>query len=145
MSDLQNARTGRPAHLSQEAVACLEALAREGLGDKLSLGGALGLLHYLDYRPTFDVDAWWEPATTEDERRRVLDVIQGVLATMGQVRVRAWGDVVSVELCARGASFLASRLPNEAPACIRLLSPPGSMFFLTAWMILAGQQDGGSG
>jgi len=102
MASPLKARTERPSHLSQEAVACLEALAREGLGNRLSLGGALGLLHYLDYRPTFDVDAWWEPTTTEDERRRVIDVIQGVLAMMGQVRVRAWGDIVSVELLREG-------------------------------------------
>jgi hypothetical protein len=29
---------------------------------------ALGLLHYLDYRPTHDVDAWWVPEATSDGR-----------------------------------------------------------------------------
>ncbi len=43
----------RPAHLSPYAEACLQALARQGWGDKLSLGGGVGLLHYLEYRPTF--------------------------------------------------------------------------------------------
>jgi hypothetical protein len=33
------------------AEACLQALASQELGDKISLGGAFGLLHYLDYRP----------------------------------------------------------------------------------------------
>lgn len=47
----------RPTHLSDYARTCLQALARRGWGDKLSLGGGLGLLHYLDYRPTYDVDA----------------------------------------------------------------------------------------
>jgi hypothetical protein len=47
----------RPTHLPAYASICLQALATGGLGDKLSIGGALGLLHYLDYRPTSDVDA----------------------------------------------------------------------------------------
>lgn len=48
----------RPTHLSEYAVLCLQTLAAQGLGEKISLGGALGLLHYLDYRDTHDVDAW---------------------------------------------------------------------------------------
>jgi hypothetical protein len=49
----------RPTQLSKYAEATLEALAAAGLGHKLSLGGALGLQHYLEYRFTHDVDAWW--------------------------------------------------------------------------------------
>ncbi|MCB0079836.1 MAG: nucleotidyl transferase AbiEii/AbiGii toxin family protein, partial [Caldilineaceae bacterium] len=67
-------------------------------GDKISLGGAFALLHYLDYRSTYDVDAWWQQATTPQERRQVIDVIQHVLGQFGQVRQRTWGDVVSIEL-----------------------------------------------
>ena len=52
-------RPRRPTHLPDYAEACLQALADHGMGKKISLGGALGLLHYLDYRPTHDVDAWW--------------------------------------------------------------------------------------
>jgi hypothetical protein len=68
------------------------------LGDKLSLGGAFGLLHYLDYRPTHDVDAWWLVETTPTEQEAVLTVIEETLAQFGQVKRRAWGDVVSIEL-----------------------------------------------
>ncbi|MBU0491229.1 MAG: hypothetical protein KKA73_19860 [Chloroflexi bacterium] len=64
----------------------------------MSLGGALGLLHYLDYRSTHDVDAWWEPTATAQERLRVIEVIETTLQPFGQVRTRAWGDVSSVEL-----------------------------------------------
>jgi hypothetical protein len=76
----------------------MEALSMQGLGDQLSLGGALGLLHYLDYRPTHDVDAWWAQGTTEDERRAVIQVIENALQPWGEVRTRRWGDVVSIEL-----------------------------------------------
>jgi len=41
--------------------ACLNALADQGLGVAISVGGGIGLLHYLDYRTTHDVDAQLEP------------------------------------------------------------------------------------
>jgi len=88
--------------VSNYAEACLQALAASGLGDKLSLGGAFGLLHYLDYRPTHDVDAWWVSSATEKDRRRVVEVIEEAFRPFGQVRRRAWGDVVSVELVGEG-------------------------------------------
>lgn len=92
----------RPTHISEYAVICLRALAAQGLGDRLSLGGAFGLLHYLDYRPTHDVDAWWEPSATENDRRRVIEVVEGALRPFGPVQRRTWGDVVSVELVHEG-------------------------------------------
>lgn len=88
----------RPKHLSRYADVCLEALSSQGLGDRISLGGALGLLHYLDYRPTHDVDAWWVPSATTAEQEQVIQVLKTTLQAFGQVRDRAWGDVVSVEL-----------------------------------------------
>jgi predicted nucleotidyltransferase component of viral defense system len=62
------------------------------------LGGALGLLHYLDYRSTHDADAWWDASATTEDRQQVIQLIEATLASFGQVRRRAWGDVVSVEL-----------------------------------------------
>jgi len=55
-------------------------------------------MHYLEYRETHDVDAWWlDTATTEDERT-VIETLEAVLSRTGTVRIRRWGDVVSVEL-----------------------------------------------
>ena len=88
----------RPEHLSSYAEACLQALSSNGLGDRISLGGALGLLHYLDYRPTHDADAWWDTSITDGERQLVIQVIETTLQSFGQVSIRSWGDVVSVEL-----------------------------------------------
>jgi hypothetical protein len=47
-------RPARPANLSAHAEKILAALGESGLGHKLSLGGALGLQHYLDFRTTHD-------------------------------------------------------------------------------------------
>jgi hypothetical protein len=88
----------RPRNIPVYADLCLKAISDAGLGDRISLGGAFGLLHYLDYRPTFDVDAWWVPSATTDEQRLVSAAIEQALAPYGEVRTRTWGDVISVEL-----------------------------------------------
>jgi len=85
-------------NISEYAKFTLERIATHRLGDKLSLGGAFGLLHYLDYRPTHDVDAWWLAKTTPAEQEAVLTVIEETLEQFGQVKRRTWGDVVSIEL-----------------------------------------------
>ena len=52
MNDQRRPARARPTHLSAYADICLQALAAAGLGSTISLGGATGLLYYLDYRPT---------------------------------------------------------------------------------------------
>jgi len=97
VSDSNLGKPSRPAYVSDYADACLQALAAQGLGDRISLGGAFGLLHYLDYRPTHDVVAWWVSSATQKDRCRVVKVVEAALRPFGQIRRRAWGDVVSVE------------------------------------------------
>lgn len=88
----------RPTHIPDYADVCLQALADANLGDKISLGGAFALLHYLDYRATYDVDAWWHLSTTSSEKQRVIETIEQALSSYGQVRRRSFGDVTSLEL-----------------------------------------------
>lgn len=104
----------RPSGLSDHAVRTLEALAAEGLGHKFSLGGALGLLHYLDYRSTHDVDAWWSPAASEEDRKRVLETIEAALQPFGEVRTRAWGEVVSIELRTSGKTVFSFQIASRS-------------------------------
>lgn len=98
MEDSRFMEPHRPTNIPVYAEACLQALVDHRLNDKISLGGAFGLLHYLDYRPTHDVDAWWESSATTDDKNQVVEVIEAALSAYGQARQRAWGDVVSVEL-----------------------------------------------
>lgn len=88
----------RPSNVPDHADICLKAISEANLGDRISLGGAFGLLHYLDYRATYDVDAWWVSAATVQERQQVIEAVTNALAPLGEVRTRAWGDVVSIEL-----------------------------------------------
>jgi hypothetical protein len=87
-----------PAQISEYAEKSLQALAREALGHKISLGGALGLQHYHEYRTTHDVDAWWDDSASAEDKARVLAVIEETLRTWGEVRIRRWGEVVSLDL-----------------------------------------------
>jgi len=102
------------------AEVCLRALVREGLGESISIGGALGLLYYLDYRATRDVDAWWIEAIGAENRHRVIEVIQTTLAQIGEVRIRAWGDVVSIELRQAGQTIFSFQLARRSAQ----LEPP---------------------
>ncbi len=76
----------------------MSAISSSNLGKVVSLGRAFGLLHYLDHRPTHDVDAWWLEGTTSAQREQLLSLIASVLEIHGEVRIREWGDVSSVEL-----------------------------------------------
>ena len=88
----------KPKHIPSYAEACLTALASQGFGAMLSLGGAFGLAYYLDYRQTHDVDAWWAPSAGEEKRRSVVALLEQTLARFGSVRTRSWGDVTSIDL-----------------------------------------------
>ena len=97
----------KPAAMSPHAEVCLRALADAGLGQVVSIGGALGLLHYLDYRSTHDVDAWWTAAATGEARQRVLSIVTEALRPFGRVEQRQWGDVTSVELVEGGRTVFS--------------------------------------
>lgn len=107
-------RPQRPSHMSEYTEPCLQALVARGLADAISLGGALGLLHYLDYRPTRDVDAWWAEAATAETRQQVVRVLEETLGRCGQVRTRAWGDVAAVELQVEGQTVFAFQIAHRS-------------------------------
>ena len=104
----------RPSQLSVYAEKTLRALSEEGLGHKISLGGALGLQHYLEYRLTHDVDAWWSPAATSDDQNRVIRAIETALQPWGEVHTRRWGEVVSVELKVSGKTVFSFQIALRA-------------------------------
>lgn len=104
----------RPTHLPAFSERCLQALVEHGLAEKISLGGALGLLHYLDYRDTHDVDAWWADTATASEQQQVLHVLENVLSQVGEVKTRTWGDVASVELQQAGKTVFSFQIARRS-------------------------------
>lgn len=113
----------RPSHLSEYAEKTLAALAAAGLGHAISVGGALGLLHYLDYRATHDVDAWWTPTAPPEDRERVLATVEAALRPWGEVRSRKWGEVVSLELKKEGKTVFSFQIASRSAQ----LQPPTTL------------------
>jgi len=74
----------------------------------------LGLFHYLDYRPTHDVDAWWSEWVTEEQKRTVLQLLETTLSAFGNVRVRSWGDVDSIELSQEGKTVFGFQVAHRS-------------------------------
>jgi len=111
---MKNIQPQQPSHLSPYARACLDALVKANLADRISLGGALGLFHYLDYRPTHDVDAWWSEWVTEEQKRAVLRLLETTLSAFGNVRVRSWGDVDSIELSQDGKTVFSFQVARRS-------------------------------
>ena len=106
------------------------ALVQQGLENGISIGGALGLLHYLDYRPTHDVDAWWTDSATTEERQSVIELIETTLKPFGETRVRNWGDVTSVELSQKGRTVFAFQVAHRSVQ----LAPPVLAGWSPIWL-----------
>ena len=111
---MNNIQPHQPSHLSPFALACLNALVKSNLAGCVSLGGALGLFHYLDYRSTHDVDAWWSDSVTEAQRLAVVQMLETTLSAFGSVRVRSWGDVDSVELHQGGKTVFGFQVARRS-------------------------------
>jgi len=104
----------RPIALSQYAEVTLRAVSDAGLGQKLSLGGALGLQHYLEYRSTHDVDAWWHPSATSGEREKIFQVVEETLRPFGPTRRRQWKEVSSLDLLLEGKVVFSFQVADRS-------------------------------
>jgi hypothetical protein len=100
----------RPREVDPVADACLRALAQHPAGAKISIGGGFGLAHYHEFRPTHDVDAWWEAAASESDKNAVMQIIQRTLEEHGDVFERRHGDVISIELRRQGKTVFAFQI-----------------------------------
>jgi hypothetical protein len=88
----------KPEHTDPFAEAFLRRLGSRPEAAEFVLGGYFALKHYLDYRETGDIDAWWlsrlEPAALDAARAAFADTA----AEFGYaVRERAWAETVSLE------------------------------------------------
>ncbi len=91
----------------------MKALASAGLGQVISIGGAFGLLNYLDQRPTHDVVAWWSAGATAAQRPQAVELISKVLADLGDMSIREWGDVCSLELRRIGRTVFSFQIADR--------------------------------
>lgn len=102
-----------PEDLPPVALAVLDALrATEGaqpvVGASLVIGGGVGLKHYLNLRPTHDLDLWWTREPESSDRRALEAVVAAVAKEHGyMLRHQSHGDVTSI-------AFVREADPDEA-------------------------------
>jgi hypothetical protein len=88
-----------PSHLGTHAREVLEFLGGHEAAAEIVIGGGVALAHYIDYRDTFDLDAWWAVAPTEPANALLDEAMQTVATRHGMECVRrSWGETVSLEI-----------------------------------------------
>jgi Nucleotidyl transferase AbiEii toxin, Type IV TA system len=88
----------KPQHLAPFAAAFLQRLQDRPEAEQFVLGGYFALKHYLDYRETGDVDAWWRSREDPRALAAAREIFRETAADFGySVRERAWGETVSIE------------------------------------------------
>jgi len=114
----------QPKNVPKYAVLCLKALVDGDLAGMIVLSGGVGLAHYLDFRPTLDIDAWWADEVTADEQHLVTETIENTLKQFGEVRKRAWGDVVSLELLQEGHKTFSFQVARRSAQLLPAIRAP---------------------
>jgi hypothetical protein len=89
----------RPRRLDPLAERVLSLLSGRPEGNQIVIGGYLALQHYLDYRTTHDIDAWWSGRADPAAEEAIRQVMQHVAdETQMALRERRFGDTLSFEL-----------------------------------------------
>lgn len=88
-----------PRNLNPLARELLESLAGHPEAAEIVLGGGVALSHYLEYRDTVDVDAWWR----EQPTAAVFELAERCMTDIAErhglsYRHRKWGETESLEL-----------------------------------------------
>lgn len=93
----------RPERVDPLASEILERLRDSPAAGEIVLGGYFALKHYLDYRATHDLDAWWRTGRTEEAMRAIREAVGTVAERHGmEWREREWGETVSFDLLREG-------------------------------------------
>jgi hypothetical protein len=88
----------KPEHPDPFAVAFLERLQDRPEAEQFVLGGGFALKHYLDYRSTADIDAWWRSGLDAGALNAAREAFADVAHRFGySVRERATGAMTSIE------------------------------------------------
>jgi predicted nucleotidyltransferase component of viral defense system len=122
----QNLTISIPKSLTVYAKVCLEALKNSPLGQFITLGGAVGLSLYHEFRTTKDIDVWWTPDAREKDRESVINLINTTLENFGNVRIRRFGDVVSLDLRQQNKVVFNFQIANRSAIIREPIESPWS-------------------
>jgi len=88
-----------PERLSCYAREVLELLAGQPAAAEIVIGGGVALAHYLDYRETYDLDAWWMSGPIPAAVDLLADAVRQLAQRHGLAFAsRSWGETMSFEL-----------------------------------------------
>ena len=94
----------KPRHLDPLADRVLSLLSAYPEANQIILGGYFALQHYVDYRTTHDIDAWWTDRADPSTEAAIGRAMQQVAVEQGmELRTRRFGETVSFELATVGA------------------------------------------
>lgn len=89
----------RPRQLDPLAAMVLDRLAGKPEASEIILGGYFALKHYLDYRATHDIDAWWRIRASRAAEAAIEEVMSRMAVENGLgFEKRSFGDTSSFEL-----------------------------------------------
>ena len=93
----------KPRNLDPLAEKVLDSLAGRPEAGEIVLGGYFALQHYIDYRTTHDIDAWWRTQLSAAAQRAIAQSMQEVAdATGHDLRQRRFGETISWEMLREG-------------------------------------------
>jgi hypothetical protein len=103
-----------PERLSRFAAEVLTLLAGRAAAAEIVIGGGVALGHYLDYRDTFDLDAWWASAPTQP----AIDAMKHAVLEVGNrhglaFASRSWGETMSFELLDGGRKVFSLQIASR--------------------------------
>jgi Nucleotidyl transferase AbiEii toxin, Type IV TA system len=93
----------QPNDLDPLAAQILEQLKNQRAAAILILGGYFALKHYLNYRQTKDIDAWWSQSSSLVERQEAVQLLRQAMMQVGadnglELQERSSANTLSLEL-----------------------------------------------
>jgi hypothetical protein len=108
---MRDLRPTPPTNLTPYARELLEALAGHPEAAEIVLGGGVAMSHYLEYRDTVDVDAWWRNEANPLARRLARESMEALAARHAlQFHLRTWGETESYELLREGRKVFSFQI-----------------------------------
>ncbi len=94
-----------PDNINPLGMDVLQKLRDNPYMGELILGGGFALQHYLRFRDTDDIDAWWSDAPSEATLDAVRDAVRSVAEAHGYgYGERKWGETFSFEMRRTGST-----------------------------------------
>jgi hypothetical protein len=122
MADAEGGPTlNKPKHSDPLSEKILTFLSAHSAAGEVVLGGYFALAHYLDYRKTHDIDAWWKTRADPAAEKAIRDAMSKVATEEGfELHERRFGETISFELLRGGKRQFSFQIAVRSVA----LEPP---------------------